>query len=35
MLKFSLRTPLQQNPHLIYIWGRLDMNAELRKILKM
>jgi hypothetical protein len=32
MFKFSLRSPLQLNPHLTFLWGRMDMNAKLRNI---
>jgi hypothetical protein len=33
--KFSLRAPVQLNPHLMFLWGGMEMNAKLRKILKL
>jgi hypothetical protein len=33
--KFSLRTALQLNPPLKFLWRKMDMNAKLRKILKL
>jgi hypothetical protein len=32
MFKFSLHAALQLNTHLMFLWGRMDMNAKLRNI---